>query len=921
MKQKVFSKAIPKRFLSTILALAVLICSCFVITVGVTAADAEQPASGTEATDQVGCIKVKASNFSPVFGQTVYLEPETTYTFSYKYITDKADDPFIRYYTSATAGKSYTITGPVYDTYYNMVTFTFTTVALDTADIITDDTGKLIKSYVGIRSNFTSVGVSNPKYANYDFIFGDFQLLKNGEGENCFADPLMTSMQTAVNQTDMVWGAMDRTQGGQVTSNFYVRYYLTDSTYPTRDFFVSGPKDEAISVLNAATQYNGYFVQKTWLKPNTTYVFSYYYSEAIASKFVALKGTESDSGADYAFASTTATYDPLWNKVYYEFTTTDEDDAYAVIDDETGLIQAIIGIRVYSSFKAVGSYFAGFDLYEKGDLTETNLFVGTKFRSMGKMSDNAEWCEWHPNTNVTTYYQRVGYDKKLTNDMFKRSNEISIGTYDNGSVTTSATSVIEGQTVTLDVQPDEGYELLELNANGKPVPCIDGVHCFEFSNYYTDKSDGKISITATFIKKGTIPSITPNITELSRAIVQDVWLEPDTEYVFAYKYNADPASDEYVGCYTTSGEKVALSKSEKTSDDDDYMSAYRYFRTPTLLDDVVIGSDQNEGLIKCYIGFYFKPDWASTASDGISLLGAPSCYKVTDDYKTNLLTSLDFSSMDSSNEGIWHSHWSGTMPHQVCSRYDADSATDGTQAPSDESFKIDITDKVLVLTSIDTPRENPFLVQELYLKPNTTYVFSYYYSNALASSAYVGDGYTDTQFTKSAPIFDETWKKVSYEFTTTPTDVSSFDEYGRILTVVGLQFHTEVAGELLGTYFADMDLYAKDDATQTDLFRDSQYKNIGARVNNNMYHAYWENFYAIDTMAKATDVDADIFKRLKGCCNEDDTIDVLDLIRLKKRIADASTKIISANADINLDGILDALDLSALSQIILNGVE
>lgn len=913
MAKKVFSKANLKKFLSVSLALIVLVCSSF-ITIGVTAAESEDAVTDTVTTDQVASIRVKGSNYSPVFGQAVYLEPETTYTFSYKYSTERADDPFIRYYTSDTAGTAYKPTGPVYDTYYNMVTYTFTTVSLDTTGIITDDAGELIKHFVGIRSNFKgTVGTSDPKYSEYDFVFGDFQLLKNGEGDNCFADPLMTSMQTAVNRTDLIWGAMDRTSNVQITSHYYERYYVDGTNYPTRDFFVSGPKDEVIK-LKALDSTGPYLVQRVWLKPATTYIFSYYYDTTKASKFVYYNpGKESN-----ACSNVTESYDAIWNKVYYEFTTVDVDHENATVSDDGTMVQAVIGLRNYNNNTVkTGSYFAGFDLYEKADATKTNCLIDTKFSSVGSYNNGHNWTSWWNGTLTSNYYEKVRYDKNATNDMFKRSNEIVIDTYDNGTVTSSETAAIEGQTVTFDVQPAEGYELLELCANGKPIPCANGVYSMEFSSYYTDLATGKIAISAKFIKQGTIPCITPTVINVARAIIQDVWLEPDTEYVFNYKYNVDPASHENIGCYNASGEKVALTLSDKTYDNDEYKSVSRYFRTPVITDDVTVGSGQNEGLIKCYVGLYFAADWASTAEDGISLMGAPTCYKVIDENKNNLLTSLDFSSMNQDNSGVWHSHWA-ILANQVCTRYDADSETEGTQDPSDESFKIDLTDKVILLTSIDRPRENPFLVQELYLKPDTTYVFSYYYSNSVANDAYVGNGYTDKQFTKSAPIFDANWKKVSYEFTTTPTSESVFDEYGRILTVVGLKFHTEIAEPLLGTYFADMDLYAKDDATMTDLFRDNQYKSIGVK-GGNVHHAYWDGFYAIDTMAKVTDVAADLFIRVMGDCNEDNQINIIDLVCLKKNVANSSNDIITANADMDLNGALDSLDLKELRIALLNG--
>lgn len=686
MRQKVFSKAILERLLSTALVLAVLMCSCFAFTVGATAS-ATEAVGNDVSTGQVGSIKVIKSAFSPTFGQTVYLKPNTTYTFSYKYSADKADGVCFKYYTSDTAGTAYTTTGPVYDTYYNMVTYTFTTVSLDTEGVITDDSEELIKSYVGITSYYdTNVADSNPKYEIYDFIFGDFQLLENAGGENLLADPLITSLQTAVNQTEAeaTWGAMDRTSPAYIASYSYARYYLSGNTYPTRDFFVSGPKDEAVK-LKAVDATGPYLVQRIWLKPATTYVFSYYYSDTKASKFVYYN---SDKEAD-AGINVKESYDSIWKKVYYEFTTVGTDNATTAFNDDKSLVQAVIGIRNYVAIKP-GSYFAGFDLYEASDASQTNLLTDTKFTSVGQFNNGNKWASWWAGTWTNNYYQRVTFDEELTNDKFKLVNEISIGTCTNGSVTTSTTTVTDGQTVTLNVVPNEGYELLELNASGKPVPCIDGEYRFVFSNYYADPSTGgKVNITATFVKKGTIPSITHTTNRVNKAIAQDVWLEPDTEYIFSYKYNAAPASDIRAGYVNASdGKNIDLETTRIDSNDFVYKTASYKFTTPKLTDDnVTVGSGQNEGLVKCMVGLFFSQDFSGSANQGDRLFGGLTCCKAADEYKTNLLINLDFSSILHDNTGKWKSYYSGIPTYMICTKFDADSETAGTQNPSADLFK------------------------------------------------------------------------------------------------------------------------------------------------------------------------------------------------------------------------------------------
>lgn len=689
---KLFSGAILKRLLSTALVLAVLMCSCFAFTVGATASVPEAVGNDVS-TGQVGSVKVTRSAFSPTFGQTVYLKPNTTYTFSYKYSTDIADGVCFKYYTSDTDGTAYTKTGPVYDAYYNMVTYTFTTVSLDTEGVTTDDSKELIKSYVGITSYYdtsATMNDSHPKYEMYDFVFGDFQLLENTNGENLLADPLITSLQTAVNQTEAeaTWGAMNRTSAAYVASYSYARYYLSENTYPTRDFFVSGPKDEAVRI-KAIDGTGPYLVQRIWLKPSTTYVFSYYYNNKKASKFVYFNANKEGD----ACSSVKESYDSIWKKVSYEFTTVGTNDANAEYNADKTLVNSVIGIRNYTSSMTAGSYFAGFDLYEASDDLKTNLLTDPKLRSIGQFNNGNKWASWWKGTWTNNYYERASYDHDLTNDDFKLVNEIAIGTCTNGSVTTSATTVTDGQTVTLNVVPNEGYRLLELNASGKPVPCVNGEYRFVFSNYYSDPSTGgKVNITAKFVKEDTIPSITHTTHALDKAIAQAVWLEPDTEYIFSYKYNAEPASDIRAGYVkaSNSNAKIDLITTKIDPDDFVYKTESYKFTTPKLTDtDVTVGSGQNEGLVKCAVGLFFGKAYSGSAPQGERLFGDLTCYKAEDPYKTNMFVDRDFAQLSSQNQYSpwWKSYYNGTELYMICTKYDADTAVDGKQDPSADLFK------------------------------------------------------------------------------------------------------------------------------------------------------------------------------------------------------------------------------------------
>lgn len=672
MKKTNFPKAISKRFLSILLAMMVLVSSCFAVSLVASANEGEGDSQISQET--VGAVKVNKNNGQTSLGQIVYLKPGATYKFSYKFSTSWADNRWLYYYTSDTTAKDYSSTY-VFDEEYNMVTYTFTATA---TDAVTDENGN-IKSFIGIYNN-----TNDTKYGTYSYVFGDFKLVENGTTENLLIDLEFTSMQTSNSDTNAVWGTLIRSSG--VPS--YSRYKINNE-YPTRDFFRTRIKDMTVKFKN--NSYSPYLLQKVNLKPETKYIFSYYYDTKEASKFVYYNiGNEKD-------ASTTTlvkTYDPLWKKVYWEFTTTASD---------TDVVNAEVGIRNYDSV-ATGIYFAGFELYEASDITKTNLLQDNKFTNIGNSSN--KWHGWNGAT-AANYYERVLMDTTKNDDMFKRSYSVETTTYTGGSVTADKTSVTCGETVTLNVAPDSGYELLEIQANGKPVPCVDGVYSFEFSNYYADASTGKVSITAKFIVENTIPSFKANNYPSNRAVTQDVWLEPNTEYIFSYKYTNAPASAVQVGYVMATGGNQNITVTKVDTVEDAYKSYACKFTTPSIsTGNVIIGEGQNEGLVKCTVGFYFANAW----QDETKFFGAPTCYKASDENKTNLLINLDFSSIGTSS-GVWKSYWSST--YNLIGRYDADASLDGIQDLSADAFKfrkgdcnrddrVDICDLVRLADRIDS---------------------------------------------------------------------------------------------------------------------------------------------------------------------------------------------------------------------------
>lgn len=695
MKNGILSWANSSRGLCFLLALILLACSSVISTVSVSAE------SNVTASETVGSVKVNAPAYHTALGQAVYLKPSTTYKFSYKFTVDKADQVIIKYYTSETGGSDHnSISGATYDEYYNMVTYTFTTVSADTDGIITDDDGN-IKTYVGINS-YGNNGTALAKYTDYAWVFGDFCLTEITDDTNLFSDLYFQSVQNSQNDTESVWGQMNR-GSGFASALIYGKYYENsqEKLFPTREFFLTGPEYKAVKLKNNASPY---LVQRVWLKPATTYVFSYYYTNTVASKFVYYNTGKETDLCKTSDGTLKITYDAEWNKVNYEFTTVGTDNADATFNSDKSLVQAAIGIRCYTAV-AVGSYFADFTLCEVGDQTETNCLTDTRFTNIGIYTSNHKWDGWFNSTLANNYYERATYASGLTSDSFKRSYNISLGTYDGGTVTSDQTKLSFGDTVNLSVTPDDGYKLLELQANGKSIPCVDGKYTFDFSNRYADPSTGNVAVTAKFIAKDTEPAFKANDYPAARAVTQDVWLEPETEYVFSYRYTDVTAGSVKVGYVKASGGNQDITVYGDIIYEDGYKSYGRKFKTPALTAaDVTVGTGQNEGLVKCTVGFQFNNGFANQEV----YFGAPKCYKSSDSFKTNLLTNLDFSSIGTTS-GVWHSYWSAT--YNQIGAVTGKSDVDFRKGDVNGNREIDICDLVKLNSAIGNTESESALVK------------------------------------------------------------------------------------------------------------------------------------------------------------------------------------------------------------------
>lgn len=156
-----------------------------------------------------------------------------------------------------------------------------------------------------------------------------------------------------------------------------------------------------------------YFIQRLWLEPNTEYVFSYMYSGSPANDIM-MKGTN-----EKEFAHSDREIDKNIKKIIRTFTVSDANDPEATVgtDSNVGKIQALVGIRLGSNnTDAIGSYYGGFTVYKKNDVTETNLFIDNNYESIGERDSGFTWNGlW--NTNIKNNFTKVSLEN---NENFKR---------------------------------------------------------------------------------------------------------------------------------------------------------------------------------------------------------------------------------------------------------------------------------------------------------------------------------------------------------------------------------------------------------------------------------------------------------------------------------------------------------------------
>ena len=413
-------------------------------------------AEDSSSAETVPSIYVKHTRFNPFFVQAVYLEPETEYVFSYLYSNLPASTEAFCY---TDANHNFSSKDRVYSSDENRLTRSFTTVSLDTEGVVEgtgENAGKIL-SYIGIRMYAVKnqIDLDDPDYINGKCIYGGFELYKKNDSSktNIFRDLNFSSI--GYNSSgDGVWTSLPAANSNFAQLNF-ARYDadpdIDGTQFPKVGIYSKNktyPAVQATNVTSGAVQ--PYLVQTVWLKPNTTYVYSFMYSNALPSVSVVLKDT-----TEKKYDISSPVYDDKLNKVTYEFTTKDKTDADTVYDSSTGLVKALVGIRIYNDrTDLLESYFGNFILYEKEDSDQTNLISDTGFSDLGTMNNKNTWNGLFGSVNAKTTFTAAG---EISESCFEKKRMVSVGFSENGTLKLSASTAKSGDTVYLTAIPSDGY--------------------------------------------------------------------------------------------------------------------------------------------------------------------------------------------------------------------------------------------------------------------------------------------------------------------------------------------------------------------------------------------------------------------------------------------------------------------------------
>lgn len=815
----------------------------------------EYPAKATS--DGIPSIYVRHTRYNPFFVQEVYLEPDEEYVFSYLYSSLPASTEAFCYTDS---NHNFQADNRSVSSKENRLTRSFRTVSIDADGVQTgtgENSGK-IKSYIGIRmyADKTNIANDNTDYTGGKCIYGDFRLYKMSDTSktNLFRDTEFENISFD-SSGNGCWTSLPAANSNFALINFgkYDADPQTSDTIenPTADFFEC-PFSELCVKLISISQ-SPYFVQNVWLKPDTYYTFSYCYSKTPATKNIIYKSL-AESSEEYDIISVTE--DDKQKRVYCNFKTSSLTDSSVIkgSGNNADKILAVIGLHFSNTERTLlGGYYADLQVYESEDEEKNNLLSDLRYESIGTGNSSKTW---HGITNSKDPSSSVKKVTNLSSSAFDRCFTVYAADTEGGEVTLSQSYAFPGESVTVNVNASDGYRVASVTANDVELNCIDGKCSFTPTENTTVK--------ARFESCETIPSIYVLHTRYSPNFVQEVWLEPDTEYVFSYLFSNLPACAEALFYTDTNHQFSAESRTYSTEE----KRLIRSFKTvPLDTAGVERGTGENADKIKSYIGIRMYPLEGTADKDDTRytdkkcLYGGFLLYKKSDSTKTNLFKnqSNPFGSIEykTKGEGDWiNLGASGSNFAQMnYSRCAVDSVGKAEYEKSESSPSIKVKDIVT--------HRSPYLVHTIWLKPNTTYTLSYMYSDSLPSRTVAMKDLNEHSYTLSEPYYDNDYNRVSYDFTTTDKNDSqvTYDSAtGLLKTYVGIRFY-DTATDLIGTYYGGFTLSEKSETLKTNLLFDNDLFDMGKISDNTLWNGFFQNNDSKTSFQCIADISMYVYKK------------------------------------------------------------
>lgn len=822
-------------------------------------------AADSDSQETVPSIYVCHTKYDPFFVQQVYLEPETEYIFSYLYSNLPASEDALCYTDSE---HRFPAEDRDYSSDENRLIRSFKTVSLDTEGVVAgtgENAGKIL-SYIGIRMYAMKkfIDRDDMAYLNGKCLYGDFQLYKKSDTSktNLFTDLSFTNI--CDNSLGIgAWTSLPAASSNYAQINF-TRYDSEPKKLgiqpPKREVYECPFSEKSLRLKSVSDSPS--FVQSVWLKPDTEYTFSYLYSKAPASKEIIYKSLSSGEH------SITSTYeDTKQKRVYKTFRTASLSDSSAVAGsgENGGLVQAVIGLQFSSDEKnLVGGYYADLRVYEAADEQQKNLFKDQRCLRMGKLSESKIWHGLTNSANAASVMEKASDSVAA---FFDKYYTIHTDAVEGGIIAVSREFAAEGDLVTVKVSADNGYMLRagSVTANGVELSGSNGVYTFECPAE-------NVTVSAHFDGGKEISSICVIHTRFSPYFVQQVYLEPDTEYVFSYLYNNLPASVEAF-CYTDKDHTFNAGKRCYSSDE---KRLIRSFKTVSLdTEGVVEGTGENAGKILSYIGIRMYALSGNVSADdtrytdGKCLYADFTLHKADDSKKTNLFYDTAFSDIghNSAGDGAWTSLPAASSNYAQINfaRYDADADTADTQSPRADIYAKNTAYPAVKVSNV-TAAIHPFLVQTVWLKPNTTYSYSFMYSDSLPSASIAFKDTTQKPYTLSAPVYDSELNRVTYEFTTgdeSDADTVYDSEKGLVKALVGIRIYNSRT-DLQGSCFGDFTLVEKGATDKINILSDPDFSDLGAINNSNVWHGLFNNVNTKTSFTKAGDVSRKHFAKSRA---------------------------------------------------------